>query len=1437
MIADSWADESTSWSQWLAPTVMVPIVLWGDQNDPTRIDSGMGVAAWHQVYHGSQGYHDDASWYPRWQQADHVSSSAAQVPQWRCAGNALQTTNPKVPKTLPAKNDVGRPDVRAPPEEPEVMEFKPSVPSVPEPKQPSQEEEQRLIGELFFIRAWPLVCSKAGSGVSGIDAEEISRICGKTVGMLLQLPRDEQKELVGNFRNLQSRVREALQVLAPTNAAGLKDATPATGTDQSVPECPGPPSESYGDLLYVAVSALAGSGRVSLTVTRMLLATLSAEVLKKCLVEEKRLRSNLQTALRSLERDQREEREGKQELTDFDAMSLLERATFLQGADGLEKASRLLRLSVKHTQEPAVVGRRVVEAASTGQLLATPAFLHLCRRCGVDRPLVKSFGLRLANSASNTKSVPRSKEPVPATVQTSVVEMPKEGTSVPTPEFQRAVGPPPFLVDTSLRKPISKEEATAQREVDEAIWAAVDEVHSGHARDGLMHIEPEMMRRNAKKRVSSRERTADTAIMTSELRRNLDDDVPKLEKGERVPGLLLSRSAGLRSCPTEGVLEPDDVPGNARATDFDRNENESQPVRLGEAAVSESNSVVDGQRTSRACGARVIEAPGTPSPWKEGAFLKVLLRPKPNEAPRNFSLRRSTELFPSLEVSVATAKKVSSASPAPRRSKSLGTSSARGAPAGWRALSLDNVELRAPFQGDASEEQQVPPRSALRDRSREPPASTLTDSKPAEVESLVSSKVSWSVPEDIAPLHASVPRRSASARRALDPVPEDRVRERQRGGDESRPGAKKKGTTWVRVSDAFGQARAVSVGPTSMRVGEFASSVAGRSTAVAAAAGAEASEEIQNAFQRLVAIAEEKMQAVEREDFEQAAKLKVEEHKLKRLVSQHPSSKSWAHIASGSGSDQGRIARESGSSGNLGRGRTDIARPLTTTRPKSTRGTLTFFLHAPGSLDAETFKPSTTHFARRDALARIVSAALWRGRGLMWEDTNEIAILFEDDGLLRISPRFVANCPVPSEFHLISVIGRAIERGDSPGIRIERPTAYSTASSHMHRLVEEYSKTGRTIVTLLHEQFEQNLAFYSATDDDTAEAPRSTLIFFLGAVKDMTGEEIGAVHHACRAFGVPCVEANLGQQPEFTSKIIDVLHGHHLHGRLMPAVVRCTKELGLDCVDPARGPRSQKRSAGTFWVFVPISGGPRDLAVDDRKRDGMYEIPRSCIAQLWCSKGEHSSHKLSFVFTAGEILTVRPSIVTCLKMQHRAAPTERNVVSALRVGFGDKSADPSLKVDDGCVTLAEPSKFVSCHAGDRLHAHRSVVVDLQLGDSASPRLVTCADVGRSAGDASIRDVVVFLRQAGGRDFPKNFRKTVMGIFGESKGQKVAGKPGVSTCSFSMPEMSVHAGISLLAHYWQMRVLVPGLVARMEEGIPIPDLTLASAPEARTPSII
>ena len=39
---------------------------------------------------------------------------------------------------------------------------------------------------------------------------------------------------------------------------------------------------------------------------------------------------------------------------------------------------------------------------------------------------------------------------------------------------------------------------------------------------------------------------------------------------------------------------------------------------------------------------------------------------------------------------------------------------------------------------------------------------------------------------------------------------------------------------------------------------------------------------------------------------------------------------------------------------------------------------------------------------------------------------------------------------------------------------------------------------------------------------------------------------------------------------------------------------------------------------------------------------------------------------------------MNPSLVTCLKLQHRAAPTEKNLVGALRVATGDWKARSSV---------------------------------------------------------------------------------------------------------------------------------------------------------------
>ena len=71
------------------------------------------------------------------------------------------------------------------------------------------------------------------------------------------------------------------------------------------------------------------------------------------------------------------------------------------------------------------------------------------------------------------------------------------------------------------------------------------------------------------------------------------------------------------------------------------------------------------------------------------------------------------------------------------------------------------------------------------------------------------------------------------------------------------------------------------------------------------------------------------------------------------------------------------------------------------------------------------------------------------------------------------------------------------------------------------------------------------------------------------------------------------------------------------------------------------------------------------------------------------------------------VLTVRPQIVTCLRMQHRAAPTEHIVFSALRVGSVDKSAEPSLKAGDRWHGWAVPPQFLQITASFTWRAETS----------------------------------------------------------------------------------------------------------------------------------
>eukprot|EP00929_Paragymnodinium_shiwhaense_P101395 TRINITY_DN64465_c0_g1_i1.p1 TRINITY_DN64465_c0_g1~~TRINITY_DN64465_c0_g1_i1.p1 ORF type:complete len:1701 (+),score=309.54 TRINITY_DN64465_c0_g1_i1:129-5105(+) len=697
----------------------------------------------------------------------------------------------------------------------------------------------------------------------------------------------------------------------------------------------------------------------------------------------------------------------------------------------------------------------------------------------------------------------------------------------------------------------------------------------------------------------------------------------------------------------------------------------------------------------------------------------------------------------------------------------------------------------------------------------------------------------------------------------LKPVQEEYSKKKPasslRATSEKAPAAKKKPKTQWLPLDVFGGSggmlrdldakRGRPAGAEAHAPGSMAAAEAEEAAAAAAAKKTKAAQmddekaaslALSEARLRIACIAEEKMQAVEREDFERAAQLKVEEQNLRRLLEKDKENqenangkgskaayKTWAdRVGATSASAAGGVGARWRRAASVEPQAVTSQMPgaaaassssrssATATRPggAAVKDGLVFFLMAPGGLDPDSFKPFATHVSRRDALARIASAALWRGRGEAWEHVREIVFLFEDGAMLSLQPRFVSGCPVPSEYHIVQVIGRGLDRDTCLGMQTFEPDRRGGIGRQVERIVAAHAEDAHTAVVLLHESYQMHLNVLGTRLDgaNPGKGERRTLMFFLGAVRDMTPDENSAVLRACRKCDVPFVEASLGQQAEFTSKIIDVLQGHHLFGRLMPAVWRLARRSGAVRADPP--PSLSRARRGIFWVLIPVGGGPRDLTVDDNRQDGVYEVPRCMISQLYCSKNEHSDHIISYVFSSGEVITAYPTLVTCLKTQHRAAPTERNLVSAIRVGFGDKKADPSLSIEKGCVTLRKDAADLASERliSEAVERSAMAALDVELGLEGDPseKIPTLSPYVESIDDISghnIRDVVVLIRRSGGRDFPKAFRdKLSMAL----KGRRGAVKLQRAT----LPRLSVNASISLLAHYWQAGALTPAITA-------------------------
>ncbi|CAE8676191.1 unnamed protein product [Polarella glacialis] len=1367
----------------------------------------------------------------------------------------------------------------------EVLQFVSPQVTAATAKPPSAEKERTLLGELIFLKVWPLVREPSEGALEPV------LLCAKVVGMLMQLPLDELSRLVGCRNLLQTKVGEAVRVLGVQ-----KPLAPAKDVTLSEIDFPGggPPADRRGELLSVALSGLLGDRQLSMQLSGILLVQLSLTEVWGCLLEEKRLRAAVKSALRHLEREQKEEKEAEQQLLDFQAMTSEQRRelfasrpasspTGTEGAvssslAGRAQAAQLLRFAQRYTKNPQLVARQVASAlASTGQQLnaTLSAQFELCQ---LTQPQLAIIGFKLPNKQSMRQVNAAGRYGAQQAGGAQARGGRSEGRSpvVPGPVAVGSVGG----LSASEKEKNGKNEGIQKRprsrpaqrlQSQQATGSSVAHPKSTKPQDqALGTAVAKTWKSGQNTPFASPSGVSDMSAASlgkaivvsqappiSEVLVPLTSETQSTESIRTAPTNPTEGKPPAMTTDTKSPVTDSDlatVPGLLRVSPaMSEAMRQSQQTKQTQQThqAQQAQQTQQAQQASRVGGLapsvrQQISSPG--GAWEDDpqskSFLSALLKPKalpkddkPKMPDFMADFRSRDQVFPALGGASARDQRGAS-----RRSSSYEP-----------PLKLDVPVIAQPVLGH--------PWRASRASSCEPAPSrhvvqfaAAPESEPAlALASEMSHKILSQTP-------------ASQSQHRLGQSESDLVQLSTLPAEEPRRGLKKgRGHQWSPVMDAFEAARSKSMVPSSgpsssstslgaKHVSQTGKAAQGQGSSSAPSAGANGELATpQEARLRLYAIAEAKLQAVASEDFELAQRLKQEEQALHRLCPQL----SWANVAKVEG---GVVDPRAG----LGPSASILSGQLTKrSTSRKHGGNLVFFLSAPGELRLDTFKPTCSHVCRRDALARITTAALWRGRGIPWDDVHEIVFVFEDNYALRIQPRFVASCPVPSEYHLIMVLGRALETNGVPGVRIVAPDEGKVMGGHVDRIVGEYAQAGATAVALLHEAYPQSLDFFVqpgqeriAGDGQSQEKDR-TLIIFLGAVKDMAPEETRAVQKACRSHRLACVEANLGTQAEFTSKIIDVLHGHHLHGRLMPAVWRCAR------MPPAGGtvsgaeiktsaPPRASPPTGTFWVFVPVGNGPRDLVSDDRKKDGMYEVPRCCISQLWCSKNQHACHALSFVFAAGEVLSVAPSLVTCLKMQHRAAPTERNLVNALRVGMGDQKADPALTIDKGCVTLGSAADVLKSRGENAavLEPNRTVLLDLQLGSehATTPQLQPYANLNHSTDSSSakspaskrVSNVVILLRQAGGRDFPRGFREklaaTLLGVSAEGDlgldGPKKRTKHKPQWLQLSMPQMSVHGAISLLGHYWDTRTLAPALAMHQQsqtasQVTPVP--TVASVP--------
>jgi hypothetical protein len=84
-------------------------------------------------------------------------------------------------------------------------------------------------------------------------------------------------------------------------------------------------------------------------------------------------------------------------------------------------------------------------------------------------------------------------------------------------------------------------------------------------------------------------------------------------------------------------------------------------------------------------------------------------------------------------------------------------------------------------------------------------------------------------------------------------------------------------------------------------------------------------------------------------------------------------------------------------------------------------------------------------------------------------------------------------------------------------------------------------------ILLLHEDYKDELPVFGDFSFEQYPEHRHTILYVLGAVRDMTSAESRCLWQAAQQRDIPLITANLGRTAEFTSKIVMALRAHALY--------------------------------------------------------------------------------------------------------------------------------------------------------------------------------------------------------------------------------------------------------------------------------------------------